>query len=695
MRTSTLAVALSLLFPSSSAVAATSGAVISVSPTSYTIAENAGPVPLVKIVRTGDVTTACSLFYSITGGGVATAADQFLSFAPYQTTQTITITPINDSQYTGPRAARVTLDEQSVDNAKLGDSSAGITVVDDEAAPPINVADISISEGNSATGTATFTAEMNPALTTSASFNWSTQNDTATAGNDYVAASGTVTFNAGETTKTFTVQIKGDTDVESDEAFRVNLTAADPAVGVARPYAVCKILNDDFNGAPPPVSDSLTPRIGSVAGGTDVTVTGSNFVAPCTALLGGEGVPVPATVVSPTQLTFKTAAHTIGNVSLSLTCGGKSATKPNAFRYTATLSPSLTPASGSSAGGTYFRVFDDNGIGGDCSVFFDDVPARGVKPESPMALIGVTPPHAAGNANVTLRCPGASPRLADHPFAFVTGNDPAPTVNAVSPNISRPGIDVRVFGANFRPGDSVLFGATAAPVFSTTPDTILVHVPDLPAASYTINVMEPAGRMSAAGVAFTLLDPSPTQVRKINPSSGAAGSLFDIEGLGFRPIYTFGLGTKPLQTVSTSLGARATVRVPPGFAAGGYPVTLLDMMHIVIASGPQFTVTASSVAIDSVVPGCATSAGGVGIEAHGGGFTTGLPLFIGHVPATNVTVVDPNTIRATAPAGEVGAADVSIRLTDGTFVVLPAAFRYVSPYDADGGCAQRLRPGAK
>lgn len=137
------------------------------------------------------------------------------------------------------------------------------------------------------------------------------------------------------------------------------------------------------------------------------------------------------------------------------------------------------------------------------------------------------------------------------------GNDPAPAVTAVSPNISRPGIDVRVFGANFRPGDSVLFGATAGPVFSTTPD---------------------------------------------------AGSLIDIEGLGFRPVYTLGLGTKPLQIGSTSLGAYATVRVPPGFARGTYPVTLLNLMHNVIASGPSFTVTASSVAIDSVVPGCATSA---------------------------------------------------------------------------------------
>lgn len=684
----TLVIALSILF-SLSAVAATPEAVISVSPTSYTIAENAGPVPLVKIVRTGDVTKTEFLFYSITGSGVATATDQYVPFAAYQTTQTITVTPLNDSQYTGPRAARVTLDPLSLDHATLGDDFASITVVDDEAAPPINVADISISEGNGATVTATFTAQMTPARTTAASFNWSTQNDTATAGSDYVAANGTVTFNAGETTKTFTVQIKGDTDVESDEAFRVNLTAADPAAGVARPYAVCKIVNDDFSGAPPPVVDSLTPRIGSVAGGTDVTVTGSNFVAPCSASFG-DGNPIATTVVSPTQLTFKTPAHSMGNVNLELTCG-KSTTKPNAFRYTATLSPSLTPASGSSAGGTYFRLFDDNGIAGDCSVFFDDVAARGVKPESPMALTGVTPPHAAGNANVTLRCPGANPRAADHSFAFVAGNDPAPTVSAVSPNISRPGIDVRVFGANFRPGDSVLFGATAAPVFSTTPDTILVHVPDIPAASYTINVMEPDGRMSPAGVAFTLLAPSPTQVRKINRSSGPAGSLIDIEGLGFRPVFTFGLGTKPLQIVSTSLGAYATVRVPPGFAPGTYPVTLLDMMHNVIASGPSFTVTASSVAIDFVVPGCATSAGGVAIEVHGSGFTNGLPLFIGHVPATNVTVVDANTIRATAPAGEVGAADVSIRLADGTFVVLPAGFRYVSPYDADGGCAQRTR----
>jgi hypothetical protein len=54
---------------------------------------------------------------------------------------------------------------------------------------------------------------------------WATANGTATAGSDYVAGSGTVTFAPGETTKTIKVTVNGDTNVEGDETLFVNLSA--------------------------------------------------------------------------------------------------------------------------------------------------------------------------------------------------------------------------------------------------------------------------------------------------------------------------------------------------------------------------------------------------------------------------------------------------------------------------------------
>lgn len=53
---------------------------------------------------------------------------------------------------------------------------------------------------------------------------YATANGTATAGNDYTAASGTLTIPAGQISKTVAIQVKGDTTNEARETFFVNLS---------------------------------------------------------------------------------------------------------------------------------------------------------------------------------------------------------------------------------------------------------------------------------------------------------------------------------------------------------------------------------------------------------------------------------------------------------------------------------------
>jgi len=70
---------------------------------------------------------------------------------------------------------------------------------------------------------------------------YATQDGSATAGEDYAAALGTLTFAPGETSKTVTVTILGDTTVEADETFTLALSGAD--AGAATGTAT--LLNDD------------------------------------------------------------------------------------------------------------------------------------------------------------------------------------------------------------------------------------------------------------------------------------------------------------------------------------------------------------------------------------------------------------------------------------------------------------------
>ncbi|GET35337.1 protein with type I secretion target domain and SCP-like extracellular domain [Microseira wollei NIES-4236] len=73
---------------------------------------------------------------------------------------------------------------------------------------------------------------------------YATANSTAKAGEDYIAASGTLTFNPGDTTKTLSVSVIGDTISEPDEIFFVNLSNPSFAI-IADAKATGTIRNND------------------------------------------------------------------------------------------------------------------------------------------------------------------------------------------------------------------------------------------------------------------------------------------------------------------------------------------------------------------------------------------------------------------------------------------------------------------
>jgi chitinase len=122
------------------------------------------------------------------------------------------------------------------------------------ALPSLSVGNVQVTEGN-APGTVTFTVKLSAASSTPVTVTYSTQNGTATAGSDYTAATGTVTFAPGETTKSIVVAISGDAVVEADETFNLLLSGPSGAtLGTAT--ATATIVNDDVA---PPVSPPPPP----------------------------------------------------------------------------------------------------------------------------------------------------------------------------------------------------------------------------------------------------------------------------------------------------------------------------------------------------------------------------------------------------------------------------------------------------
>jgi uncharacterized protein (TIGR03437 family) len=187
-----------------------------------------------------------------TADGTATAGTDYqstsgtLTFNPGQTTQTILVPVNGDTTFEQNETFFVNLSTPV--NATILDNQGQGTITNDDAAPPtptITINDVSVTEGNSGTKTVDFTVSLSTTSSQSITVDYATANGTATAGSDYQSTSGTLTFNPGDTSKPVSVTINGDTLVEPDETFFVNLTNASANAIISDNQGQGTITNDD------------------------------------------------------------------------------------------------------------------------------------------------------------------------------------------------------------------------------------------------------------------------------------------------------------------------------------------------------------------------------------------------------------------------------------------------------------------
>jgi hypothetical protein len=120
----------------------------------------------------------------------------------------------------------------------------GVTIIGTGPAPiTLSVTDTSVVEGNSGLTSCTFIVRLSaPALDTIV-VQYATADGTATAGVDYVAASGSLTFARGQISKTVTVNVIGDTNVEDAETFQ--FVASTTAGGIVSSATGVATIRDD------------------------------------------------------------------------------------------------------------------------------------------------------------------------------------------------------------------------------------------------------------------------------------------------------------------------------------------------------------------------------------------------------------------------------------------------------------------
>lgn len=196
------------------------------------------------------------------GGGSGT-----INFGAGTTQQTVSINVVGDTLDETNETFNFTLSNPT--NATLGDATAIGTITDNDAQPALAIADATITETNAGSTNVTLTVSLSAASGRSVTVDYATANGTATAGSDYTARSGTLTFAAGALTQTFTVAVLGDTSDELDETFLVNLTnPSNATVGDAQ--ATVTITDDD---AAPSVSVADVTITEPNAGNSNATFT--------------------------------------------------------------------------------------------------------------------------------------------------------------------------------------------------------------------------------------------------------------------------------------------------------------------------------------------------------------------------------------------------------------------------------------
>jgi hypothetical protein len=201
---------------------------------------------------------------SATAGSDYTTTSGTVTFAAGDQSKTVTVPVAGDGVDEGNERFTITLSNAS--GASIADAEGVGTINDDDRAV-LTISDVAADEGTGTPRTFILTVTLTRPASRTITARFATGDGTAVAGQDYTPASGTLTFDPGQTTKIIGVPVNPDATDEPNEALTVTL--ADAGAPVSGSTASVIIADDDDPAAvqppvvtPPKVAvSSLTTRV--------------------------------------------------------------------------------------------------------------------------------------------------------------------------------------------------------------------------------------------------------------------------------------------------------------------------------------------------------------------------------------------------------------------------------------------------
>ncbi len=249
---------------------------------------------------------------------------------------------------------------------------------------------------------------------------------------------------------------------------------------------------------PAPTITSVSPKSGTTAGGTNVTITGTGFTS-TTKVAFGTVAAATYNVVSATKITAVSPAEPAALRNIFVTNPGGTSTAVTADQFNFVTPPTVTsvsPKSGTTAGGTKVTI-TGTGFKGATKVAFGTVSATSFTVVSATQITAVSPAEPAALRNIFVTNPGGtSTAVTADQFNFVT----PPTVTSVSPKsgTTAGGTKVTITGTGFKGATKVAFGTVSATSFTVVSATQITAVsPAEPAGLRNIFVTNPGGTSTA------------------------------------------------------------------------------------------------------------------------------------------------------------------------------------------------------
>jgi hypothetical protein len=288
-------------------------------------------------------------------------------------------------------------------------------------------------------------------------------------------------------------------------------------------------------------------------------IVGSGFVNGIGVSFGGVSSP-NVVVVSPAQLIATTPAHAAGAVDVVVTLpNGTKATRSNGFTYQGLSVTSITPPTGTTAGGTLVTL-RGSGFAKGVLVFFDGVLGTELQFVDQTDIRVKTPAHPAGKVNVLVVNPAGSTAVVNDGYRYLLS---APSIQLLSPSAgpSAGGSAVSIEGSGFDTGATVDFGGVAGVNVNVASSTLIIVVtPPHAPGDVVVTVRNRDGSEAARAAGFTY--------------QGASGALSGaISGSGLS-LVTFSGGTNE-QLIAAASSSCAQNRLGFFTTVGGNWVILL------------------------------------------------------------------------------------------------------------------------